>query len=282
MNELLRVLEGMNSRPKEYSRVQSPSSVNTYLACPRQYFYRYIKELPSKPSIHLIRGKLVHTVLEDFFELKPEKLNQKSFAFEMNIVLLEAFKRLWEANKVELEGLRLHPDELQSYFESSKAMIACFVQDFASRLAHLLEKLGFVEAFRALTPRREVYLESHSHRVRGYVDAIFEHGKTQIIDYKTSASDAFRDEYRRQLGIYALMFREKYGRLPDEVGLHFLAFGRKLIPATDELVNTAANAVSFVHQHTKYGSVNDYPKGKNPLCKWSTGQCDFFEVCGGR
>jgi CRISPR/Cas system-associated exonuclease Cas4 (RecB family) len=51
--------------PKKY---QSPTSINTYLRCPRKYYLRYIKGLKSKPSIHLIRGKAVHETIAQFIQ----------------------------------------------------------------------------------------------------------------------------------------------------------------------------------------------------------------------
>jgi ATP-dependent helicase/DNAse subunit B len=50
-------------------RVQSPSSINTYNQCPRKYYYQYILKLPTRPSIHLVRGNIAHSVLEDFFSI---------------------------------------------------------------------------------------------------------------------------------------------------------------------------------------------------------------------
>ena len=48
----------------------SPSKINTYLKCPREFYYKYIAKLPEKKTIHLFRGTLVHQVLEDLFK-KP-------------------------------------------------------------------------------------------------------------------------------------------------------------------------------------------------------------------
>ena len=55
--------------------MQSPSSINTYKQCPRKHFYQYILNLPTKPSIYLIRGSIVHEVLEKFFDIKRQNSN---------------------------------------------------------------------------------------------------------------------------------------------------------------------------------------------------------------
>lgn len=49
-------------------RVLSPTAINTYLSCPRKYYLRYIKKRRTKPSIHLIRGSLVHKTIHAFHE----------------------------------------------------------------------------------------------------------------------------------------------------------------------------------------------------------------------
>ena len=43
----------------------SPSKINTYHKCPREFYYKYIAQMPEKKTIHLFRGTLVHAVLED-------------------------------------------------------------------------------------------------------------------------------------------------------------------------------------------------------------------------
>ena len=46
----------------------SPSKINTYYKCPREFYYKYIAKIPEKKTIHLFRGTLVHAVLEDLFK----------------------------------------------------------------------------------------------------------------------------------------------------------------------------------------------------------------------
>ena len=49
----------------------SPSKINTYMKCPREFYYKYIAKIPEKKTIHLFRGTLVHAVLEDLFKKQP-------------------------------------------------------------------------------------------------------------------------------------------------------------------------------------------------------------------
>ena len=43
--------------------------MNDFTNCPQLYKYRAIDQLPEPPSIDAERGKLIHAVLEDLFEL---------------------------------------------------------------------------------------------------------------------------------------------------------------------------------------------------------------------
>ena len=36
----------------------SPSKINTYMKCPREFYYKYIAKLPEKKTIHLFRGSV--------------------------------------------------------------------------------------------------------------------------------------------------------------------------------------------------------------------------------
>ena len=51
----------------------SPSRVNDFTNCPRLYKYRAIENLPEKLSLDAERGKLVHAVLEDLFDLPRDR-----------------------------------------------------------------------------------------------------------------------------------------------------------------------------------------------------------------
>ena len=60
----------------------SPSRVNDFTNCPRLYKYRAIENLPEKLSLDAERGKLVHSVLEDLFDL-PRNERNESAAIEL-------------------------------------------------------------------------------------------------------------------------------------------------------------------------------------------------------
>ena len=53
----------------------SPSKINTYMKCPREFYYKYIAKLPEKKTIHLFRGSLVHKILERLFKYQFKNMS---------------------------------------------------------------------------------------------------------------------------------------------------------------------------------------------------------------
>ncbi|MDH4379505.1 MAG: PD-(D/E)XK nuclease family protein [Vampirovibrionales bacterium] len=50
----------------------SPSSINRYMACPRQFFYQHVLRLPTPASETLLQGLLVHGLMETLNRQFPE------------------------------------------------------------------------------------------------------------------------------------------------------------------------------------------------------------------
>jgi CRISPR/Cas system-associated exonuclease Cas4 (RecB family) len=159
-------------------------------------------------------------------------------------------------------------------------MLQFWLIDFLSRLKSQMDSKTLAEAFNALKPRTEEYLKSEIHGVHGYVDAIHEmDGFVKIIDYKTSKKDYIDEAYKLQLAIYALLYHEKYGKVPDLVGIHFLKFCEKTLKVDQKLLDFAACECRTIHEKNKSTDMADYPKSISPLCSWSRGCCDFYVEC---
>jgi len=268
--------------PAHVARVQSPSSINTWKQCPRKYWYHYVAKLPTKPSIHLIRGSLTHLALERFFDTDVTNVPDEPDAFflTMKVVLFETFKREWEAASGELAALGLSKERLTGYYDETKEMIGNYFDYFTDKTKYFLRFLPMKEAWEAVKPAREVEFVSKRHYVRGFMDAIHdEDGKTIILDYKTSRRAHISKEYELQLSVYAMLYEEQH-HLPDRVGIFFLKHGQEqLLDVTPEMVERAKREVREVHLGTRSKEIQDYPKKPGPLCKWTTGQCDYYEYC---
>lgn len=262
-------------------RVESPSSINTYKQCPRKYYYQYIEKLQTATSIHLIRGNIVHSVLEDFFDADLKEPETQSFRFLL-LRLLSLFKKHWSKKKADLEELGLSEGDLQFYFDETTGMLQNWFTRFKSRVTKRMEvmNVSLEQAYNDLKPLREEEYASEEFMVRGFIDIIYElDGKTFVMDYKTSKTDHVSDAYRLQLAIYALLYEEKTGKRPDFVGIDFLKSVEKMLPVDEELIQHAKFELEQIHGSTGSDDIDDYPLNPTPLCKWKTGQCDFYELC---
>ncbi|MBI3032665.1 PD-(D/E)XK nuclease family protein [Candidatus Woesearchaeota archaeon] len=272
----------INERPAlKAARVQSPSSINTFKQCARKYYYQYIEKLETLPSIHLIRGKIMHAVLEDFFKFNINHISAASYEFELRIIIFDLFKKHWINGLREMRELSLTQSELLFYHNESKIMLQNWYERFIKELKIELQ-LGFdlINAFNKLTPRCEEEYSSPVWSVRGFVDAIHEfEEEIHILDYKTSKKNEITPEYRLQLAIYALLYFETHGKMPTKVGIDFLKFDKQFITVDERLLELARKEIEFMHENTQSVEMKDYPKHITALCKWHSGQCDFYDTC---
>lgn len=262
-------------------RIQSPSSILTYKQCPRKYYYQYIAKLPTKPSIHLIRGSIAHSVLEDFFKINIEEMNKSNYVSKLKEIIQEMLLHEWTKNNKRFDNLNLEKNKIGFYFDETMMMMLNFINHFIFRIEKRINKgMSFKEAFNQLTPVTEKRYISMKHRVQGYIDAIEEiDEKIKLIDYKTSKNAIISDEYKLQLAIYALLYNEKHAKLPHKVGINFLKDVTQYLDVNEELLKLAEFEIEQIHMATETDKIEDYPLNPGPLCKWSTGQCDFYEKC---
>jgi len=262
-------------------RVQSPSSINTFKQCPRKYYYSYILKLPKSTNIHCIRGNIVHEVLENFFNINLENTNQSNFVPKFSSHLKNLFYDKWEGKKGELKELNLSQEDLQFYFQDSLMMLANWVNTIIQKMNQKMETSTFEEAFNYIKPDLiEAKYSSETYKIMGYIDSIhLKDGKVKIMDYKTSKSAEMKPEYKLQLGIYALLYQEQHNKLPDEVGLWILKHGETILPVTEQLIQDTKFEIEQIHLCTETDDIIDYQKKQSPLCKWHSGQCEFYNKC---
>lgn len=255
-------------------RVQSPSSIKVYNHCPKKYFYQYVMKLDTKSNIHLFMGSVIHDVLEQFFEINTEDITEQYLKKRVQELLV----RNWGNKIKDLKSLNLRKKEEVQRFDESLLMVFNWVKMFIIKMKNT--GLSLKEAFHTLKPKEtEQRYRSDTHSVQGIIDAIEQvEGKIRIMDYKTSSSFDL-SEHKIQLAIYSLLYYEKNRVLPDKAGIYFLRGSEKTIEVDEELIETAKKEINAIHINTLSGDTKDYPKKPGPLCKWSTGQCDFYNIC---
>ena len=264
-------------------RVESPSSINTFKQCKRKYYYQYIAKLPTLPNIHQVRGNVAHSALEDFYSIDVSEYTIESYKQKFLLTMQALFFNCWQRYKTELQKLQLNQDQMRFYFEETMLMLMNWVNHFNEEITQVMNtrNISVQEAFFYLTPLREQEFVSDNYCVHGFVDAIHHlENEVHIIDYKTNTSFDIKDSIRLQLAIYSLLYFEKHGNMPSKVGIFFLRYKLKLMNVDRELLELAKKEIQLIHNHTtSTENIDDYPRGVGPLCKWSTGKCDFYDTC---
>ncbi|MBW1781252.1 MAG: PD-(D/E)XK nuclease family protein [Deltaproteobacteria bacterium] len=238
-----------HKRPENAKRWLSPSSINGYLYCPRRFYYSKILKLKQRPSIHLIRGIAVHSTIYKFYKHKINRCKNMEYGHLIE-TMTNLLKHEWMAWKKSLLELDLKGDEMAFYFHDTKKMIINFIHDFLKG-----------RQFEASEPTLEKTFFSKKFRTLGRIDAIHHnHDSPLLVDYKTSKSKELIPEYKRQLAIYALLYKEKTGILPI-VGIHFLKFkdGLKKYRITPHYLAKMEKLITDIHTKTQSERIEDYP-----------------------
>ena len=230
------------------NRFLSPTAVNTYLSCPRKFYYRYIQKLKTKPSIHLIRGQIVHQVLHRFHKNHPRIAPATEIA-AIRQELLTTFNQLWDRAEGRLKALNMTQEQLEFYHDDSELMLFNFSHWFYKRQMPCPD----------LTEAR---LYSQTLRLMGIVDAIHETpDKVILVDYKTSKNPVITDDMKRQAAIYALLYQDKFNVIPDAVWIHFLVDPADPSPihVDEHLLAYGKILVDSVREKTASENIGDYP-----------------------
>jgi RecB family exonuclease len=229
-------------------RILSPTAINTYLSCPRKYYLKYIKRLRTRPSIHLIRGNIIHKTVQSFH--KEFARGPPSSETEISESLLKTFNRLWQESQKELDALELSQSELDAFRDDSERMLLNYAEWFTRQDTP------------PMVSDSEVKIFSDYLGLMGIIDAVrIDNGHISLIDYKTSKNPTVTDEIMRQAVLYALLYRDRYNKIPDVICIHFLKSpGDPIDIHIDELfLEYAEILVESVREKTRANDEHSYP-----------------------
>jgi len=267
----------------------SPSKINTYKKCPREFYYKYIAKLPEKKTIHLFRGTLVHRVLENLFKQQFRTLTQweKGNPFEW---VQEQFEKGWEEKIAKHKWLwDVHTkEEMDSMYSETEQLLQNFVGSINKKLTEMVTWKIFrnkQQAWNAVAPKyAEKWVKSHDYAIVGVIDVVCSDfdGGTTLLDYKTSKRYGayLPEEYYRQLIIYAFLYTLEMGEMPNFVGVNYLRFDDTFfVKVNQEVLDEAKELIKFVHDAIKEREehVDRYEQVPQNLCKW----CSFYKGNGG-
>ena len=243
----------------------SPSAINTYLKCHRQYFYNYILDLEAKDGNPdaMNYGKAVHSACE--FAVKYAKANGKYPEKEdfINIFKQELKKLPMSSFKQREIHEQRGEDKLSKYY----------VQLLNTPVKNLFE----VE--------KTIILDIDGIKFKGIIDRIDKNndGTYTIYDYKTGGAksqkvicpDGEHEDYYNQIGLYKYYFEKLTGEKVKETTFIFPEdFENNFtLSLTDndclEIENKFKTAITDIK------SYNFEPSYKDAACKW----CQYKDFC---
>ena len=267
----------------------SPSKINTYYKCPREFYYKYIAKIPEKKTIHLFRGTLVHAVLEDLFKKQFKNFSswEKGNPSEW---MEEQFQERWAKDidsKFWLSELH-SAEEMAAMKGETQDLLQNFVGSVNKKLNEMVEWKIYkskYQAWNSVAPKyAEKWVKSNDYAVIGIVDAVCNDfdGGTTLLDYKTSKryGPYLPEDYYRQLIIYAFLYTLEMGDMPNFVGVNYLRFDDTFFVKVNQgVLDEAKETIKYVHDCLKERMEveENYEQKPQNLCKW----CSFHTSNGG-
>lgn len=252
----------------------SPSRASDFTTCPLLYRYRTIDRLPEPPSSAMARGTLVHTVLEDIFDLPPD---DRTLATAVEMVA-GTWQRIVE-EEPELAAVVVQSAAAED--SSDPEVVARWLQGAEPLLATYFR----MEDPRLLNPaHRELHVEiplPDGPLLRGYVDRVDIHQQAgiRIVDYKTGRAPGPRFEQKAmfQLRFYALVVWRMTGELPALLQLTYLGSGEylRLVPDPDDLITFEAKVRVLWDSIVAVFDSGEWTPKPSRLCDW----CSFQQLC---
>lgn len=278
-----------------YKRRASVSQMQKYAACPRAWYWRYIRKVKDEKSVHLARGVHLHSVIEELSNTGPRagKYSRKNYKTRIPELAFEIFEESYIAPgnyfgrpapsvyEDFLEVFDNDEDAVECAKADSRLMLQNYVDKFLVNLEMTFLKNGdFSKAVKAVRPSFTEW-EIDMDQLTGYIDCIFEvHGKVMLSDLKTSKLPSGRaidsdfyvptgftginPEYEFQLKVYLYAYYKLTGVKASYLALQYLAYGYETVMPTDyididKLVEEMDKLISTFMEITESQDIADYP-----------------------
>lgn len=163
--------------------------------------------------------------------------------------LITTFNRLWDHAGNQLRALNLDENELESFRNESERMLFNF--------SHWLLRNDL-----KMPDFAELRLYSKNLGLLGIIDAVHKNSDQPIlVDYKTSKKALVTDDMTRQAALYALLYKDKFDKIPEVVWIHFLVEPGEPIPIhiDEHLMDYGIILIESIREKTISEDKRDYP-----------------------
>ena len=237
------------------------------MTCPLLYRFRVIDRLPEQPSPAATRGTLVHSVLEQLFDLPPG-----TRTLEAAIALVP---EAWAA-------LLTDDEQLAEVFADDDGTLAA---EWLNGCDQLLATYFSLENPSRLEPAdRELEISvtlADGLVLRGIVDRldVAPNGAMRVVDYKTGKSPRIDFEQKAlfQMRFYALALWRLHGTVPALLQLMYLTDGQVIRYEPDErdLVAMERKLGALAAAISRAMTSGDWRPSPSRLCDW----CSHRDLC---
>ena len=251
----------------------SPSKVDTYLGCPRQFLYNYIeKPIPFRFNKYFFMGSAIHKIIE-LFHTKVHKVRPDQWALLMKACCNKAHKSYPFMKKY--ATMDLDKRDVTS------------IQTMAQKYLNYIRKEGLPNTISA---EKMFRVSANGVLVMGKADRVdkLEEGSVKIIDYKSSAKPKPKKEAVKsvQLPTYGWWIRSDTELEPDKTVKIFGEYqyikhldkktGVHTFEITDEQIAEVIEKYTRVNVELQNGATFERNK-KYSYCSPRT--CDYYDYC---
>ncbi len=243
----------------------SPSRANDFRQCPHLFRLRVIDQVPEPPSTAATLGTLVHSVLEDLYELPAAERTVDAATASLGPT--------WQA-------MRSASADLESLHESAGAEGA-WLDEAAERVTTYFS----LENPRRLEPdAREEFVEwqlPDGPLLRGIIDRVdvAPDGSIRVVDYKTGRSPApqYGAQAKFQMRFYALLVERLRGRRVSVLQLLYLKDGASVVlhPTEEDIERIEDEVRSLWDEIVTAARSSTWRTRRGKLCGW----CSFQALC---
>lgn len=243
----------------------SPSRAGDFRQCPLMFRLRLIDKVPEPPSPAATLGTLVHSVLENLYDLPAAERT-----LEAASAMIQPEWQAMLARNAELAALHADDAALRAWFATGAERLGTYFR---------------LENPQRLEPAaREEFVEfqlEDGPLLRGFIDRVdvAPDGSIRLIDYKTGKKPLpqYSTKEQFQMRFYALLVERLRGRRPALLQLLFLRDGGtiELRPDAGDLEKVEFEIRELWNDISAAARAGQFRAKKSKLCGW----CNFQELC---
>lgn len=241
--------------------VLSKSSLNTFLRCPQQWEYAYVRRIKSPPSVRQTLGIAAHTAVETNFR---QKITSEVDLPENDV--LDAFSTAYDAGTEDIEK----PEEdIGKAKDSGLTLLTKHHREVAPGISPLMVE-------------EPVQYTINGIAFSGYLDLV--DVQRRLRDLKTTARSPTVGNHAMEMTGYAVGYREKTGEVEQDVVLDYLVRVKDPKkqyqkvewggPVDDHAINVFAKQVGIASTMIEAGL---FPATgvQSQACSW----CGYTAIC---